>query len=158
MDNKSLQLHAPPQKPNMTMENQPIEDVFPIENGGFSIVILKFPGSKCQGNPPSWFLNNIRSSTKAPFTPKQKHPSQEAQKHAPRHIIHSRTLGKELDVPRSHCTPMGNPPKIGLWALQSLRIPIENTINTMGVLRFYICISWRGTGHNIHPATYSLEV
>ena len=33
-----------PPKTNMTMENPPFEDVFPIENGGFSNVMLVFQG------------------------------------------------------------------------------------------------------------------
>ena len=34
--------HPPPPKTNMTMENPPFEDVFPIENGGFSIAMLAY--------------------------------------------------------------------------------------------------------------------
>ena len=33
-----------PPKTNMTMENESVEDVFPIENGGFSNFILDFRG------------------------------------------------------------------------------------------------------------------
>ena len=37
-------------KTNMTMENPPVKDVFPIENGDFSNVILDFRGVYI--NPP----------------------------------------------------------------------------------------------------------
>ena len=33
-----------PLKTNMTTENPPLEDVFPVENGGFSNVMLVFMG------------------------------------------------------------------------------------------------------------------
>ncbi len=45
-------MKATPPKTNMTMENGPFEDVFPIENGDFLAVvhIRQFSGSPIQGS------------------------------------------------------------------------------------------------------------
>ena len=43
----------------MTMEKQPVEDVSPIKNAEFSVVMLVFrgvPGTKCHAN---WFLGEL---------------------------------------------------------------------------------------------------
>ena len=43
-----LEVHSTPPKTNMTLENQPFDDVFPIEHGDFSLsCYFFFGGGNC---------------------------------------------------------------------------------------------------------------